>query len=120
MLLRRARVNQKRNGKWVFPSVKAKRAGQHMTAHGVSSRFSEFKREVGLPENLVLYSVRHTFATDFTEATGNLRKTQKALGHTQLSTTARYDHTRGADIAKIVDSRNLNRHVLGHGTETVQ
>jgi integrase len=120
MLLRRARVNQKSNSKWIFPSVKAKRAGQHMTAHGVSSRFSQFKREVGLPANLVLYSARHTFATDFTEATGNLRKTQKALGHTQLSTTARYDHTRGADIAKIIDSRNLSRHVLGHSTEMVQ
>jgi len=68
--------------------------------------FSEFKRRVGLPKKLVLYSARHTFATDMTEATGNLTKTQKALGHTSLSTTARYNHTRSADIAAIMDARN--------------
>ncbi len=120
MLLRRAKENEKRDSKWVFPSLKPKRAGKHMTAHGVSSRFSEFKREAGFPKSLVLYSARHTFATDLTEATGNLRKTQKALGHTALSTTARYDHTRSADIATIMNVRNSERHNSGHSTETVQ
>jgi integrase len=81
----------------VFPSVKSARPAEHMTAHGLNARFSEFKRMNGLPQNVVLYSARHTFATDVTEATGDITKTQKALGDTQLKTTMRYVHARAAD-----------------------
>ncbi len=116
MLVGRARMGND----WIFPSHKGHRAGQSITPHSVSSRFSTFKRQMGFPKELVLYSARHTFATDITEATGNLSKTQKALGHTSLSTTARYNHSRSADIAVIMDARNSQRHVLGHGTNTVQ
>jgi integrase len=108
------------DSEWVFPSVKSRRQGTHMRAHAISSRFSEFKKAVGFPDNLVLYSARHTFATDITEATGNLSKTQHALGHTSISTTARYNHTRSADVATIINVRNSTRHTFGHSTETVQ
>ena len=53
-----------------FPSVKSKRAVKHMTPLGLSSGFAEFKCQGGLPKEVVLYSARHTFATDITEATG--------------------------------------------------
>lgn len=114
MLVERARTNEK----WVFQSTK--RPAEHTTADTISSQFSIFKRRIGLPKDLVLYSARHTFATDITEATGNLTKTQKALGHTNLSTTARYNHTRSADIANIINIRNSERHNLGHTPDTVQ
>jgi integrase len=116
MLIERAKLSDE----WVFPSAKSKRSGEPMTAHSISSRFSVFKKEVGLPRDIVLYSARHTFATDLTEATGNLSKTQKALGHTSLSTTARYNHSRGADIATIMDARNLERHTFSHTAYKVQ
>lgn len=105
---------------WAFPSRKGKRAGKSMTAHSISSRFSNFKKKEGLSDDLVLYSARHTFATDLTEATGNLSKTQKALGHTALSTTARYNHSRSADIAAIMNERNSSRHTFGHSSQMVQ
>jgi integrase len=116
MLKERARAN----AEWVFPSVKAKRAGKHMTAHGLSARFAEFKRMNNLPKEVVLYSARHTFATDVTEATGDVTKTQKALGHTQLKTTMRYVHTRPANTGKIMDQRNAERHNPGHSAYPVQ
>ncbi len=119
MMVRRARDN-KPGSRWAFPSVKANRAGQHMTAHGLSSRASEFKRLNGIPKDVVLYSARHTFATDITEATGDITKTQKALGHTQLKTTVRYVHARAANTGAIMDARNADRHVFGHGADTVQ
>jgi integrase len=118
MLIERARTG----GEWVFPSLKLNRAGKPMTAHGLSSRFAEFKRTVGLPKDVVLYSARHTFATDVTEATGDITKTQKALGHTQLKTTVRYVHARAANTGAIMDARNAVNlgHVFGHGADTVQ
>lgn len=118
MMLERAKLTAGSN--WAFPSRKGKRAGKSITAHSISSRFSAFKKKQGLPEDLVLYSARHTFATDLTEATGNLTKTQKALGHTALSTTARYNHSRSAEIAAIMNERNSNRHTFGHSSMTVQ
>jgi integrase len=121
MLLRRAKQNAaKLKSIWAFPSVKKARAGEHMTASSISSRFSKFKKKVGFPEELVLYSARHTFATDVTESTGDITKTQKILGHTSLRTTSRYNHSRGVNIAEIMNARNSQRHVFSHGTETVQ
>lgn len=114
MLIERARSNSR----WVFQSTK--RPAEHTTADTISSQFSIFKRRIGLPKDLVLYSARHTFATDVTEATGNLTKTQKALGHRSLRTTARYNHTRSADIAEIINTRNSERHIPGHTPEMVQ
>ena len=120
MLIERARHSDT----WVFPSKKGKRTGLSITPHSISSRFSTFKKAAGFADSLVLYSARHTFATDLTEATGNLGKTQKALGHTSLKTTQRYVHTDSADIGTIMDERNAKRlefgPKVGHSTDAVQ
>ena len=38
------------------------------------------------------HTLRHTFATRLYRETGNIRLTQKALGHSDLSTTMIYTH----------------------------
>jgi len=43
-------------------------------------------------ERVSPHTLRHTFATRLLEATGNIRKVQKALGHSDLSTTMLYTH----------------------------
>jgi integrase len=112
-------VTRASNGsQWVFPSPR--RHGHHVTAKSISSNFATFKKGIGMPDDLVLYSARHTFATDVTEATGNLTKTQKALGHRSIRTTARYNHTKSAEIAEIINVRNSERHNLGHTTDKIQ
>jgi hypothetical protein len=64
-----------------FPSVKAKRVGQHITPHGVSSRFSRFKKRRWTPGEFSAVLAHHTFATDFTEPTGNLKDAKGARSH---------------------------------------
>lgn len=93
-----------------------------MLVRGSKKHFSGIavRRENGLPEDVVLYSARHTFATDPTDATGDVTKTQKALGHTQLKTSLRYIHARAVNTGAIMDAKNLERHIFGHSTETVQ
>lgn len=78
-----------------------------------------------VPDNLVLYSARHSFATDMLDRTGNLILAQKLLGHESPTTTARYVHPELKGIAEVVNQRNNNnadlvRHTLRHSGETIQ
>jgi integrase/recombinase XerD len=56
-------------------------------------------RAAGLPAELVrqmgAHSMRHSFATLYLDAGGNLRDLQDAMGHTDPRTTRRYDRSRG-------------------------
>ncbi|KQT52168.1 MULTISPECIES: tyrosine-type recombinase/integrase [unclassified Aureimonas] len=44
------------------------------------------------------HDTRHTAATRLVRATGNLKLAQKLLGHTQVTTTARYAHVTNDDL----------------------
>lgn len=59
-------------------------------------------REAAIPAagQLSPHSLRHTFATDYLDAGGNLRDLQDAMGHADPRTTRRYDRSR----------HNLDRH----------
>ncbi len=53
------------------------------------------KRYAGKPEiqkDISPHSLRHSFASDLHRETGNIRITQKALGHSNLATTQIYTH----------------------------
>lgn len=110
------KARAKRTTDWVFPSP----YGGHLKASTVGDSFRTLKRKLAFPESLVLYCARHTFATDFMGATGDLSKTQKTLGQGSITITTRYLHPAVADLAAIMDTRNQERHVLGHGTSTIQ
>jgi site-specific recombinase XerD len=52
-----------------------------------------FKRaviEAGLPGHYSIHSARHTYAAYLLHDTGNLRYTQKQLGHSNIGMTALY------------------------------
>jgi integrase len=119
VLLRRAKDNQD----WVFASKR--KPGHHITSHAISSRMSEYKRLNKLPKDLVLYSARHTFATDYQAAHGDVTKTQRQLGHTRITTTTRYVHPELQADAAMMDARNAKRtnnrsQVFGQGDVPVQ
>jgi integrase len=56
-------------------------------------------KAAGLPPELVAkmgaHSMRHSFATLYLDAGGNLRDLQDAMGHKDPRTTRRYDRARG-------------------------
>lgn len=50
------------------------------------------KAGVSEAERVTPHVLRHTFATDLLRETSNIRLVQKALGHSDLSTTMVYTH----------------------------
>jgi integrase len=124
MLVERAKVS---TCKWVFPSPFKSTVGQPMKVESFTAKFGRLKVKLGLPKELVLYSARHTFATDFMDATGDINQTSRMIGHTNLKTTQRYLHPKVAELGTIMDARNAARkaslasgHVFGHVLENLQ
>lgn len=101
-----ARANGRTEG-WVFPSPRKKNSpiSYFMIAKGMQL----VRKKLALPKDLVLYSARHTFATDMLEVTGNLALVQKMMGHESITTTQRYLHPELKDVAQLVNERNAGR-----------
>lgn len=101
-------------GQWVFPSPRKK--GAPVSYYVIGKGMMEVRKKLALPKDLVLYSARHTFATDMLDRTGNLALVQKMLGHESILTTQRYLHPALKDVAQLVNQRNTDNanEVLRH------
>lgn len=109
---------------WVFPSPRKR--GSHISYFCIAKGMTEVRQALGLPKDFVLYSARHTFATDMLDKTGNLSLVQKMLGHESILTTQRYLHPELKDVAELVNQRNAQnadvnlRHSLRHSRGLTQ
>ncbi len=91
---------------WVFPS---KRKKTHISYFPVAKQFSTVRKEAKIPKGVVLYSARHSFATDMLDRTGNIVLVGKMLGHRSVTTTQRYLHPAMKGLAELVNERNAMR-----------
>ena len=64
--------------------------GKHLSARQLSRLFLETAREAGITKRVTLHTLRHSFATHLLERGVDIRVIQALLGHTKLTTTARY------------------------------
>jgi integrase len=103
ILTRRVRVTW---NEYVFP---AHSKSGHKSHTAIEKPFRQLRRKLKLDNDLVLYSGRHTFATDILDRTGNLKLVGDLLGHASPVTTARYLHPSLKEIAGIVNDRNMTR-----------
>ncbi len=72
----------------VFPSTR--REGQPV--EGVRGAWRRARATAGLPDDLRIHDLRHSFASALANAGTPLNEIGTVLGHTQLSTTTRYAH----------------------------
>jgi site-specific recombinase XerD len=70
----------------LFPGYR----GKHLSARQISRLFKETAREAGITKPVTLHTLRHSFATHLLERGVDIRVIQALLGHTKLTTTARY------------------------------
>ncbi len=97
---------------WVFPAPRRK--GEHIKGRSIIGMFCRLKRALALPKEVVLYSARHTFGTDFQAAVKDLSKTSRQLGHSSTAITERYLHPETEKSSAAMDERNKQRHLLRH------
>jgi len=70
---------------------------------------SKARKDAKIADGVVLYSARHSFATDMLDRTGNIVLVGKMLGHRSVTTTQRYLHPEMKGMAELVNARNAMR-----------
>ncbi|WP_040194283.1 tyrosine-type recombinase/integrase [Clostridium culturomicium] len=58
----------------------------------IRDMITKYSDKAGIDKHVTTHTLRHTYATDLLRATKNIRLVQKALGHSDLSTTMIYTH----------------------------
>ena len=87
---------------WLFPGGKpgARITGEPITDGGVQRIFRRIRAAAGIDKPASMHTLRHSFATHMLEAGVNIAVLQRMLGHSQLSTTARYLHFSLRDLQR--------------------
>jgi integrase/recombinase XerD len=70
----------------LFPGYR----GKHLSSRQISRLFKQTAREAGITKPVTLHTLRHSFATHLLERGVDIRVIQALLGHSKLTTTARY------------------------------
>jgi len=68
------------------------RNGDPLSHRYVQKMVDNYSNKAGIDKNIHPHTLRHTFATDLYRETGKIRLVQKALGHSDLTTTMIYTH----------------------------
>lgn len=67
-------------------------AGRPISSRYVQQMVERYAARAGIKKNVHPDTLRHSFATDLYGQTTNIRLTQRALGHSNLSTAQIYTH----------------------------
>ncbi len=81
----------------LFPGYR----GKHLSARQISRLFKETAGEAGITKPVTLHTLRHSFATHLLERGVDIRVIQALLGHSKLTTTARYARVATGMIAAV-------------------
>jgi integrase len=73
-----------------------------ITYGGLKSRWRYLRKRSGVVD-FRFHDIRHDVGTKLLRATGNLKLVQKALGHANLKTTARYAHVLDGEVAEAME-----------------
>ena len=84
---------------WLFPGLPRVNP---ISPRQLNRAFASAKHMAGVTRSATLHTLRHSFATHLLEAGTDVRVIQVLLGHTKLTTTARYTHVAKKTIQSTV------------------
>jgi site-specific recombinase XerD len=93
-----------RNQRWLFPG---QTSANHLSAGMVQRIAQRVVARAGLRKKATLHTLRHSYATHLLEAGVDVVTLQKLLGHSDLSTTARYLHLSTRQMQKLPNVLDL-------------
>ncbi|CAM2066737.1 Tyrosine-type recombinase/integrase [Sulfidibacter corallicola] len=70
----------------------------------VETRVKHWVKAAGITKRISPHKLRHTFATHLLQQGGNLKLVQRALGHTNITSTAIYAHVVDDDLAEAIEN----------------
>lgn len=79
--------------------------GGRLQARAVQMLVPRWVQRTGIAKQVTPHTLRHTFATSLLNRTGNLLLVQKALGHSNVTTTQIYAHVADSVLESAVESR---------------
>ncbi|MEM6489564.1 MAG: tyrosine-type recombinase/integrase, partial [Pseudomonadota bacterium] len=84
--------------------------GGRLTRSAVAAAMADARRTLGLPDSATPHALRHAFATQILQGSGDLRAVQTLLGHRSLSSTQVY--------TRIDDTGLVAAHAAAHPRAT--
>ncbi|NSY41000.1 site-specific integrase [Leisingera sp. ANG59] len=101
------RLRKQRRSNYVFPAQRTKKP--HRTS--IDHAWQTFKHLAGLPADIRLHDLRHTYASHAIMSGETLHMTGKLLGHRSPESTERYAHLDACYLAKAADkvARKVDR-----------
>jgi integrase len=88
------------------PYVFTYRLGEEIrpiTKRGLSTAWRRARRRGLVPRDLRFHDLRHDYGTKLLARTRDLKLVQKAMGHSNITTTARYAHVFDEDLLKAMN-----------------
>lgn len=83
------------------PAISSKGEEMRLTVRSVQRLVRKYVRQVRLPVEATVHTLRHSFATDLLQGGAGLREVQELLGHKNIATTQIYTHVTNLQLRQV-------------------
>lgn len=77
---------------YLFPGIYKKRKDLHISTFTIKEAFQKIKENNFLDDSITFHTLRHSYATEFIKANGDIWELKNILGHSSINTTSIYLH----------------------------
>lgn len=96
---------------YLFPGIYKKRKNTCIASFTIKEAFQKIIENNNLDKSITFHTLRHSYATEFIKAGGDIWELKNILGHSSLNTTSIYLHM-AEDFKEVYSPLNeMNKHV---------